>query len=82
MGKYWDNGKSNGNYYSILGVYRDNGKENGSYHSIMGCGLICRSRFLSAAGREKRKLLSITAILGTGTLINCEMGHTWRVKCT
>ena len=36
-GLFWDNGKSNGNYYSILGVYRDNGKENGSYHSIMGC---------------------------------------------
>ena len=26
---YWffrDNGKENGNYYSILGLYRDNGK--------------------------------------------------------
>ena len=28
-----DNGKSNGNYYRILGVYRDNGKENGNYGS-------------------------------------------------
>ena len=28
---YWDNGKENGNYNSILGLYRDNGKENGSY---------------------------------------------------
>ena len=26
MLEYWDNGKSNGNYYSILGVSRDNGK--------------------------------------------------------
>ena len=28
---YWgyrDNGKENGNYYSILGFYKDNGKEN------------------------------------------------------
>ena len=24
-----DNGRENGNYYSILGLYRDNGKENG-----------------------------------------------------
>ena len=37
FGKSWDNGKSNGNYYSILRAYRDDGKENGSYHSIMGC---------------------------------------------
>ena len=29
-----DNGKENGNYYSILGLYRDNGKENGNYYSI------------------------------------------------
>ena len=27
-----DNGKENGNYYSILGLYRDNGKENGNYY--------------------------------------------------
>ena len=37
-GLYRDNGKENGNYYSILGLYqgilglyRDNGKENGNY---------------------------------------------------
>ena len=29
-----DNGKENGNYYSILGLYGDNGKENGNYYSI------------------------------------------------
>ena len=28
FGLYWDNGKENGNYYSILGLYWDNGKEN------------------------------------------------------
>ena len=34
LGLYWDNGKENGNYYSILGLlYRDNGKENGNYYS-------------------------------------------------
>ena len=27
-----DNGKENGNYYSILGFYRENGKENGKEH--------------------------------------------------
>ena len=37
MGKYYgDNGKENGNYYSILELYWDNGKENGNYHSILG----------------------------------------------
>ena len=35
--KGWkDNGKENGNYYSILfGLYWDNGKENGNYYSIL-----------------------------------------------
>ena len=37
---YKDNGKENGNYYSILGnilgIYEDNGKENGNYYSIFG----------------------------------------------
>ena len=33
LGLYWDNGKENGNDYSILGFYWDNGKENGSYYS-------------------------------------------------
>ena len=36
MVQYWnyrDNGKENGNYYSILGLYRDNGKENGNYYN-------------------------------------------------
>ena len=33
---YWDNGKQNGNYYSIFGLYGDNGKENGNYYSILG----------------------------------------------
>ena len=35
-GLYWDNGKENGNYYSILRLYRDSGKENGNYYSILG----------------------------------------------
>ena len=33
-GVRWDNGKENGNYYSILGVRWDNGKENGNYYSV------------------------------------------------
>ena len=32
---YWDNGKENGNYCSILGLYWDNEKENGNYCSIL-----------------------------------------------
>ena len=52
MGLYWDNGKENGNYYSILGIpvkgfigvllglYRDNGKEKGNYYNIGVIGLI------------------------------------------
>ena len=28
LGLYRENGKENGNYYSILGFYWDNGKEN------------------------------------------------------
>ena len=36
MGLYWDDGKENGDYYSILGVYWDNGKENGDYYSMLG----------------------------------------------
>ena len=39
---YWDNGKENGNYNSILGLYWDNGKENGNYYSII-LGLSCLS---------------------------------------
>ena len=35
-GLYRDDGKENGNYYSILGAYWDNGKENGNYYSILG----------------------------------------------
>ena len=39
-GAYRDNGKENGNYYSIIGhileLYRDNGKENGNYYGIIG----------------------------------------------
>ena len=35
LGLYWDNGKENGNYYSILGLYWDSGKENGSYYSTI-----------------------------------------------
>ena len=31
-----DNGKENGDYYSILGLYRDNGKENGNYYLSLG----------------------------------------------
>ena len=35
LGLYWDNGKENGNYYSILRLYwghiGTNGKENGNY---------------------------------------------------
>ena len=33
---YMNNGKENGNYYTILGLYRDNGKENGNYYTILG----------------------------------------------
>ena len=33
---YWDNGKENGNHYSILGLYWDNVKENGNHYSILG----------------------------------------------
>ena len=40
LGLYWDNGKENGNYCSILGLHwdymGDNGKENGNYCSILG----------------------------------------------
>ena len=35
LGIYWDNGKENGNYYSILVLYWENGKENGNYYSIL-----------------------------------------------
>ena len=31
-----DNGKENGNYYSMLGLYWENGKENGNYYSMLG----------------------------------------------
>ena len=34
VGLFGDNGKENGNYYSILGLYGDNGKENGSYYGF------------------------------------------------
>ena len=37
LGLYRDNGKENGNYYSILGLYRDNGKENGNYYNEIIC---------------------------------------------
>ena len=39
---WWDNGKENGNYYSILGLHRDNGKQNGNYclrFRVLGVGL-------------------------------------------
>ena len=32
---YWDNGKENGNYYSMLGLYREYWKH-GNYQSILG----------------------------------------------
>ena len=39
-----DNGKENGNYYSIMGynliLYWDNGKENGNNYSIMGYNIL------------------------------------------
>ena len=35
MRLYWDNGKKNGSYYSILELYRGYGKENGTYYSIL-----------------------------------------------
>ena len=35
-GLYLDDGKENGNYYSILGLCRNNGKEIGNYYSILG----------------------------------------------
>ena len=31
---YWDDGKENGNYYSILGLYRDNGQVHGNYYMV------------------------------------------------
>ena len=31
LGLYWDNGKENGNYYSVWGYLGDNGKENRNY---------------------------------------------------
>ena len=38
-GVYWgymgNNGKENGNYYSILGLYGGNGKENGNCYSVL-----------------------------------------------
>ena len=33
-----DNGKENGNYYSILGLYRDNGKRKWKLHSFKSFG--------------------------------------------
>ena len=36
MGLFKDNGKYNGNYYSILGLFKDNGNYNGNYYSILG----------------------------------------------
>ena len=47
LGLYKDNGKENGNYYSILGLYKDNGKENGNYCSIFTC------RFLTSLGGSR-----------------------------
>ena len=35
LGFYWDNGKENGNYYSILGLHRDSGKEYGSNYLVV-----------------------------------------------
>ena len=34
-----DNGKENGNYYSILELYRGNGNKTGNFYSILGLGL-------------------------------------------
>ena len=34
MGLYWENGRENGNYYSILGLHWGHGKENGNYFSL------------------------------------------------
>ena len=36
MGLYWDDGKENGSYCSMLWLYWDNGKEDGSHYSILG----------------------------------------------
>ena len=33
-GIYWDDGKDNGNCYSIFGIYWNSGKGNGNYYSI------------------------------------------------
>ena len=35
LGVYWDIGKENGNYYSILRFKRDIDNKNGDYHRIM-----------------------------------------------
>ena len=32
LGLYLENGKQNGNYFSILGLYWENGKYNGNYY--------------------------------------------------
>ena len=36
-GLYWDDGKGNGSYCSIMVFYWDNGRENGNYYTIVGC---------------------------------------------
>ena len=41
-----DNGKENGNYYSILGLYRDNGKENGNYF-LLACQRVATHEAIS-----------------------------------
>ena len=34
--EHLDDGKENGNYYSILGVYVDDGKEHENHYSMLG----------------------------------------------
>ena len=41
LGLYRDNGKENGNHYSMLGLYMENGEEHGDYYfefRVLGLG--------------------------------------------
>ena len=55
LGLYRDNGKENGNYYSILGLFWDTGKENGNYCSLLG--------LYRDTGKENGKYYSILGVL-------------------
>ena len=69
LGLYRDNGKENGNYYSImgyiLGLYGDNGKENGSYYSIM----VYTFEILEFPGLRFRAKVPVNIAFVTGLLL-------------